>query len=104
VTQRGAVNWLAVIAACAVIALAIVLFGKPDFARGDEDGNAYHGPANKPRWLTTECNVDGPPAANCYWNDGSGHAYWVIPVGPQKLCITYWNTAYNRDNGYCVNR
>ena len=46
---------------------------------------------------------------NCYWNDGTGHAFYSVRVGAlsprgrhyTQDCIIYWDRAYNRTYGQC---
>lgn len=62
----------------------------------------YHGPDQKPRWLTTPCVLEDDD--NCYWdaheNGGTGHSFWAIPLSNNRVAVVYWNPAYNHDHGY----
>jgi hypothetical protein len=62
----------------------------------------YHGPDQKPRWLTTPCQLEDDD--NCYWdaheNGGTGHSFWAIPLSNNRVAVVYWNPVYNHDHGY----
>lgn len=53
--------------------------------------------------MSTPCPTDD--AVNCYWDahkqgNGQGHSFYAIPVG-KKICIKYWDAAYDRSHGHC---
>jgi hypothetical protein len=47
-------------------------------------------------------------SVNCFWNarrqgNGVGHSFYSVRVG-QRVCVIYWDRAYNAHHGGCHHR
>jgi hypothetical protein len=70
------------------------------------DAMASQSPQAYSSFITRPCATRH--SVNCYWDaieetGRDGWSYWSIRVG-NKVCIRYWDAAYNRKHGHCTSR
>ena len=94
-------------------ALAVGIAALPLAAIADERGNppasdamTTQDPQAYSTFVTRPCATRH--SVNCYWDTigrtgQAGWSYWSIRVG-NKVCIRYWDAAYNRKHGHCTSQ
>lgn len=95
--------WTVAFAAMAATALPAAALADANNDPPVSDAMATQDPAAYGRFMNRPCATR--KSTNCYWDaiGRTGHdgwSYWSIRVG-KKVCIRYWDAAYNRRHGHC---